>query len=114
MYISSLHLGVMVGLLLGDAYLRRGSGNSNARILFGQSLINFPYFWFVFTIMSPYCANLPYLDSSVIKGVRHYRVMLSTRTYPVLNALYDMFYTYGVKVVPQEIYHLLSPVALAH
>jgi LAGLIDADG DNA endonuclease family. len=114
MYLSSFHLSVMVGVLLGDAYIRRGGDNRNARILFGQSLVNFPYLWFVFTLLSPYCAGLPYLDSSVIKGVRHYRAMFTTRTYTVMNELYDMFYVEGIKVVPQEIYHLLSPVALAH
>jgi len=114
MYLSSFHLGVMVGVLLGDAYIRKGGDNRNARILFGQSLVNFPYLWFVFTLLSPYCAGLPYLDSSVIKGVRHYRAMFTTRTYTVMNELYDMFYVEGIKVVPQEIYHLLSPVALAH
>lgn len=81
----------MVGILLGDAHFRRGGGNKNARIIFGQSLVNFPYLWFVFTLLLPYCAGLPYLGSSVIKGVRHYRVMFTTRTYTVLNVLYDMF-----------------------
>lgn len=111
MYLSSFHLGVMVGVLLGDAYMRREGDNRNARILFGQSLVNFPYLWFVFTLLSPYCAGLPYLDSSVIKGVRHYKARFTTRTYTVMNELYDMFYVEGIKVVPQEIYHLLSPVA---
>jgi hypothetical protein len=114
MYLSSFHLGVMVGVLLGDAYMRREGDNRNARILFGQSLVNYPYLWFVFTLLSPYCAGLPYLDSSVIKGVRHYKAVFTTRTYTVMNELYDMFYVEGIKVVPQEIYHLLSPVALAH
>jgi len=114
MYLSSFHLGVMVGVLLGDAYMRREGDNRNARILFGQSLVNFRYLWFVFTLLSPYCAGLPYLDSSVIKGVRHYNAKFTTRTYTVMNKLYDMFYVEGIKVVPQEIYHLLSPVALAH
>lgn len=114
MYLSSFHLGVMVGVLLGDAYMRREGDNRNARILFGQSLVNFPYLWFVFTLLSPYCAGLPYLDSSVIKGVRHYNAKFTTRTYTIMNKLYDMFYVEGIKVVPQEIFHLLSPVALAH
>jgi hypothetical protein len=104
----------MVGVLLGDGYMRREGDNRNARVLFGQSLVNFPYLWFVFTLLSPYCAGLPYLDSSVIKGVRHYKARFTTRTYTVMNELYDMFYVEGIKVVPQEIYHLLSPVALAH
>jgi LAGLIDADG DNA endonuclease family len=104
----------MVGILLGDANFRRGGDNRNARIIFGQSLVNFPFLWFVFTLLSPYCAGLPYLDSSVIKGVRHYRVIFTTRTYKVLNVLYDIFYVEGIKVVPQEIYHFISPVALAH
>jgi len=57
---------------------------------------------------------MPYIDFSVIKGKRHYRVIFNTRTYIIFNQIYDMFIIKGVKIVPQEIYDLLSPMALAH
>lgn len=104
----------MVGIILGDAHFRREGENGNARILFGQSLKNFPYLWYVSTLLSPYCASVPYLDSSVIDTVRRPRVIFSTRTYIVFSRLYGVFIVKGVKIVPQEIYHLLSPIALAH
>jgi hypothetical protein len=113
-FISSFHLGVIVGTLLGDAFLRRVGKNGNARIIFGQSLVNFPYLWHVFSLLSPYCAGVPYLDYSVVKGTRHYRALFTTRTYIVFNQIYDMFIVNKIKVVPEEIYELLSPVALAH
>lgn len=71
MYLSSFHLSVIVGIILGDAHLRRRSKNGNTHIIFGQSFIYFPYIWHVFTLLSPYCAGMPYIDFSVIKGKRH-------------------------------------------
>lgn len=66
-------LGVIIGLILSDAWLRLpGSAHKNARLEFEQGLINFPYFWFVFTILSPFCSsknspNLTLLPVFVIK-----------------------------------------------
>lgn len=97
----------MIGILLGDGHLRReGTNKRNSRILFGQSLVNFPYLWYVFILLSPYCAGLPYLDSSVIKGVRHYRAIFTTRTYIVFNQLHDPRLRRGEngkKIIPQDI-----------
>lgn len=114
MHISSFHLSIIVGIILGDAHLRRRTKNGNPHIIFGQSFVNFPYLWHVFTLLSSYCAGMPYIDNTIIKGKRHYRVIFNTRTYIVFNQIYDMFIIKGVKVVPQEIYDLLSPMALAH
>ena len=120
MYISNFHLGVIIGIILGDAHLRKESLKGNTRIIFGQSLVNFPYLWYVFTLLSPYCAGLPYLDYSILKGTRYYRVIFTTRTYLVFNEIYNIFISHSPgsmnkkKVVPQDIYNLLSPVALAH
>jgi hypothetical protein len=37
-----------------------------------------------------------------------------TRTYPSFTELYDLFYVNYVKVVPTDIYNLITPIALAH
>lgn len=114
MYLSNFHLGIIVGIILGDGHLRRATKNSNTRIKFGQSTVNFPYLWFVFTLLSSFCAGLPYIESNKLNGILHYKVTFTTRTYVILNIIYYMFIIKGVKVVPQEIFHLLSPIALAH
>jgi hypothetical protein len=42
-YINSRSLEVLVGIILGAAYLKLGNKNNNVRIVFKQSIINFPF-----------------------------------------------------------------------
>ena len=62
-YITHISLyvrGVIVGLILSDAYIRFPSLKSkNARLEFTQSLAHFDYFWHIFLILSPYCSSYP-------------------------------------------------------
>jgi hypothetical protein len=61
--------GINVGLILGDAWIHFASkAHKNARLGFQQSLIHFPYFWSVFTILSHYCSSLPHLKCGSRKG----------------------------------------------
>jgi len=50
-------MGIMVGLLLGDANIRLTANNTRARLQFKQSMIHFPYFWYVFMELSHYCSG---------------------------------------------------------
>jgi hypothetical protein len=43
-----------------------------------------------------------------------YVLGLYTRSLPCFTELLVLFYVNGVKVIPEDIYNLLSPVALAH
>jgi len=103
--------------LLGDGSLRRSAPNHNARLIFVQSIINFEYFWHVFTTPkgSHFCSSLPYLDKTTLKdGKTHFIMRIFTRTYPCISILFDMWIVNGVKVVPLAIFDLLTPVAFAH
>jgi hypothetical protein len=108
--------GVIVGLILGDAWIHFASkAHKNARLGFQQSLIHFPYFWSVFTILSPYCSSLPHLKYGTRKGNRFFGVTLQTRSLPCFTQIYSPFYIDGLKVIPVIlIYDLLTPIALAH
>jgi hypothetical protein len=71
-------------------------------------------FWHVWTILSHYCSALPYLTSTQMRGARFFGVVLFTRALPCFTVLYDMFYVAGTKVIPFDIFNLLTPVALAY
>ena len=43
-----------------------------------------------------------------------YGLQFSTRRYPCLNELYQSFYKNKIKIIPHNIYDLLTPIALAH
>jgi hypothetical protein len=105
-----------VGLLLSDACLHFASKtNKNARLVFGQSLGHFSYFWSVFNLLSSYCSSLPYFKKSMsLNGTRCFGLQISTRSLPCFTALYHLFYVQGIKVIPEDIFNLLSPIAMAH
>jgi hypothetical protein len=110
--------GILVGLILSDAWLQFASltNKTPARLGFKQGILNFPYFWYVFSLFSPYCSSYPNLTSSVRNHKRSFGIQLQTRSLPCFTELHSLFYKNGVKVVPRDndIYVLLTPVALAH
>lgn len=113
--ISSYHRSVLIGILLGDAHIRKiNLPKNNTRIIFKQSIINFPYVWFVFMQLYPYCYSYPRLEKTIINFKKYYLVVFGTRTYPCLNELYQMFMHNGKKCVPDNIFEELTPIALAH
>lgn len=105
---------VLIGIILSDGYLGSSKRSVNKHLLFKQSLSKSEYVRFVFTILSHYCSSYPYLITGTRAGVKFYAVEFFTRAYPFFTELYSLFYPAGVKVVPYNIYELLSPVALAH
>lgn len=106
---------VIIGLILSDGWLTFPSNRSNyARLGFKQSLSHSTYVWFVFNILSHYCNTGPKLTSSVRVDKINYALGFFTRSLACFTELYSLFYPEGVKVIPQNIYDLLTPVALAH
>ena len=117
---------IIVGLLLSDGWLSLSVSQTlkNARLGFRQSLDKFEYVWFIwFNCLSHYCERYPYSYSSVRKGKPHYNATITTRALPCFTKLYNLFYFISPlpgggeedkKVIPENIYELLTPVALAH
>ena len=79
-----------------------------------QSLAHSSYLWFLFSILSHYCNKIPRLKSGIRAGNRFYGLQFHTRSLPCFTELYYIFYVKGVKVIPLNIYELLTPIALAH
>jgi hypothetical protein len=64
--------------------------------------------------LSHYCSSYPYLTKGTRAGYRYYAVGFFTRTLPCFTVLHQLFYINKVKVIPENIYNLLTPIALAH
>jgi len=92
-YLNTDSLDVLVGLLLGDAYLKFGHRNVNVRIGFKQSIINFPFMWAVFNDLAHYCSSLPLprYEVTSFKGKKYGVLILETRTYVVFKEIYGLF-----------------------
>lgn len=109
---------VIVGLVLSDGWLSiPRPDRKNARLGFKQSLDKAYYLWFVFSILSHYCIRYPYLIKSSRLGVTTYGLEFVTRVLPCFTELHSLFYisvACAVKRIPENIYELLTPIALAH
>lgn len=64
--------------------------------------------------LSHYCSNIPIIVKSIRKGNTNYGLEFGTRYLPCFNELYYLFYKDNKKVVPDNIYDILNPIALAH
>jgi len=111
---TSFHRGIIIGLLLSDGWLTLNTRSINSCLHFKQSLNKSNYVWFVFNLLSHYCSSYPSLITSTRKGEINYALEFFTRAYPCFTELLKLFYPNGTKIVPVNIYELLSPVALAH
>ena len=106
--------GIMVGLILSDGYLSKSPNSKNASLRFKQSLGHFKYLWFVFNSLSHYCPTNPKLGIGRRGETKVYDLLIYTRSMSCITELYNIFYLDKIKVIPDNIYELLTPIALAH
>lgn len=109
---------ILVGTLLGDAYLERAKPTHNARVQFLQT---FPGHAEYLTILYVKFMNLAISPPKVVirkadkrTGNVYCEMVWKSPTYPCLNMFHDMFYVNGKKVVPANIGDLLTARALAY
>ena len=109
-----LHIqSIMVGLILSDAWVIFDNKTSkNALLGFSPSGTNNQYFWFVFSLLSHYCPSYPSVRIRIRLGKETIELEFKTRSMPCITALHSLFSPGGTKVVPTNIYDLLTPVAL--
>jgi len=90
----------------------------NRSLRFMQSLEKSGYVWHLFLLLSHYCPRSPYLIERIRNGVCSYGLEFYTRALPCLSEIYELFYPKGAvlkeKIIPSNIYELLTPIALAH
>ena len=116
MQLAPYQYSVIIGLLLSDGWLIFASKThkKKARLGFKQSLAHSQYVVFVFNILSHYCSSSPYVTTNIRTGNRLYGLEFFTWSMPCLTELHYLFYPNGVKIIPNNIYELLTPIALAH
>jgi len=62
----------------------------------------------------PYCQSIPFIINPRLGGKIFKGLVLKTRAYVVFKILYGKFIVDGIKIVPLDIYELLTEVSLAH
>lgn len=106
---------VIIGLLLSDCWLSYASANNKyPRFGFEQAFSQSSYVWSVFGVLSHYCYSLPRFKPINRNNIQTSSVTFATRSLPCLVDFFKSFYLNGKKVIPENIYDLLSPFSLAH
>lgn len=105
---------VIVGILLSDGNLSSSKSHENPHLAFKQSLANSKYVLFVYSILSHYCNVYPSVVKSFRKDLTYYAIYFRTRGLPCFSELRSLFYIDKTKIIPGNIYDILTPVALAH
>lgn len=107
---------VIVGSLLGDADIEMGARAINGRFKITQSTKYEDYFYMLFEIFNQFCSNSPKLNTYLDKRTNkeYNSLYLRTKRLPLFTEYYNLFYLNGVKVIPKNIYDLLTPLGLAH
>lgn len=111
---TSFQYSVVIGMLLSDAWLIYSKGGKNPRLGFKQSIDKNFYLLKVFTILSPFCQSLPSLVIGKRSGILTFSLNFFTRSLPCIKDLHLLFYLNNKKRIPENIYVLLTPVAIAH
>ena len=71
--------------------------------------------WFVFNALSHYCQNFPvFRERKRTKNTTYWSVDLFTRALPCFTELHSLFDKNKVKIIPHNVYDILTPVAFAN
>jgi hypothetical protein len=88
--------------------------NVNSRFRFKQSMEHSEYLFYVFNIISPYCGSYPKVVKARINRRDFYGIEIITRSLPCFTQLRNIFYRGRIKIIPENLYDLLTYEGLAH
>nr|YP_008964982.1 LAGLIDADG endonuclease [Annulohypoxylon stygium]AHB33541.1 LAGLIDADG endonuclease [Annulohypoxylon stygium] len=105
---------VFIGIILSDAAIQKSNVGGDARLQFKQKYSQLEYLYSVFFELSHYCSQSPSVYTTIVHKKKHYALSFTTRSLPCITELYDIFYPEGKKIIPNNIYELLTWRALVH
>jgi hypothetical protein len=110
---------ILIGTMLGNASLERQKPTYHARLRFGKSYPSHDrYINLLYSIFSDFTGPKESLSIQTRipdkrTGIVYSTIAFKTRRFSCLTPYHNLFYLNGVKVIPNNIKDLLTPVALA-
>lgn len=108
---------ISVGLLLGDLFASKRKSSLNVCLCFNQGVVHEDYIYHLYELFKNYCKSGPKITNQLphLKTGKVYsNIRFQTRAFPCFNLLYDLFYLEGKKIVPLNIFDLLTPLGLCY
>jgi LAGLIDADG DNA endonuclease family len=100
-------ISIFIGIIISDANVSK-QYKCDARMVFKQTIKHIEYFYFVFFKLNHYCSKGPYVTRALVHKKEHLGLAFTTRTLPCITELYDIFYLDGKKIVPADLFNLLT------
>lgn len=105
----------LVGIFLSDGNINVNNKHKvGGRFRFKQSIVKVEYVHMVFCILSHYCSSYPSFIKSRVDRKDFYGIEITSRSLPCFLELHRKFYLNGKKIVPKDLYDLLTYEGLAH
>jgi LAGLIDADG DNA endonuclease family len=107
---------VLVGNILGDAYMRRFSSKANVRVVFRQRSVNSSNLHHLYSLYKNFVSAPPSVSKFINKqtGKSRFNLSFSTLALPCFNDLYETFYLNNKKIIPKNIAEHITAVSLAY
>ena len=105
---------IIVGLILGDLYVRRRYKNSNTSFHFKGGLVHKEYLEHLYELFKCYCNKVIRIKNTKLCNKIHQSIYFDTLTNKDFNYYHELFYKDNIKIIPKNISELLTPRSLAY
>jgi hypothetical protein len=101
-------MSVFIGIILSDASIQKQNKKGDARLQFKQKYGQFEYLYYVFFRLSHFCSGGPRVTKALLHKKLHYGLSFTTRSLPCITELYYLFYPEGKKILPNNLFFILT------